>query len=145
MDVDVRFLGGKRFEMSARGHHVVADQPFDDDGADSAMTPPELFLSSLGACAGYYGAEYLRARGIDPDGLAVHVSGTKGEKPARVVSVTFEVTPPAGLDERQREGLLRAVDKCLLKNTLVTPPSLEVRLVFAGAAVQPEAELVGAR
>ena len=53
MEVSVRYAGGKKFEMTARGHRVVTDQPLDNHGDDSAMSPPELFLSAVGACAGH--------------------------------------------------------------------------------------------
>jgi putative redox protein len=128
MDIKVRYLGGRRFEMTARGHQVLSDQPVDNDGADSAMTPPELFLSSLGACAAYYAAEYLRARALPDEGLEIHVSGEKGDKPARIVSLRFEVIAP-GLTQRHRDGILRSVDACFLKHTLNKPPQMEVRVV----------------
>ena len=133
MDIKVRCLGGKKFEMTTRGHQVLSDQPLDNGGADSAMTPPELFLSSLGACAAYYAAEYLRARSLPSDGLEIHVSGEKGDKPVRIVSVRFEVLAP-GLNERHRDGILRAVDACFLKHTLNKPPVMEVKIVSAEPA-----------
>ena len=37
MDVNARCLGGTKFEMTAR-HQILSDQPFDNDGTDSAMT-----------------------------------------------------------------------------------------------------------
>ena len=127
MDVRVRYLGGKKFEMTARDHSILADQPFDDDGTNTAMTPPELFLSALGACAAYYAAEYLRARALPVDQLEVRISGLKGDKPARIVSLTLDIIDP-GLTERHREGILRAVNYCLLKNTLHVPPDINVRV-----------------
>jgi len=93
-----------------------------------AMTPPELFLSSLGACAAYYAAEYLRARALPDEGLEIHVSGEKGDKPARIVSLRFDVLAP-GLNQRHRDGLLRAVDACFLKHTLNKPPVMDVKVV----------------
>src|SRR5579864_9790820 len=130
MDIKVRCLGGKKFEMTGRGHKVLSDQPEDNGGADAAMTPPELFLSSLGACAAYYAAEYLRARALPEEGLEIRVSGEKGDKPARIVSLRFDVLAP-GLNQRHRDGLLRAVDACFLKHTLNKPPSMEVQVTSA--------------
>src|SRR5690348_17232226 len=130
MNIKVRCLGGKTFEMTTRGHQVLSDQPVDNGGADSAMTPPELFLSSLGACAAYYAAEYLRARALPDDELEIHVMGEKGDNPARIVSLRFEVIVP-GLNQRHRDGILRAVDACFLKHTLNKPPVMEVKVVSA--------------
>lgn len=141
MNVTVRCLGSKKFEMLARGHRILSDQPFDDDGQDSAMTPPELFLSALGACAAYYAEEYLRARGLPQDALELRLSALKGDKPARIVSLQISVIAP-GLTPRHREGLLRAVDCCLLKNTLHVPPHIDVNVVASPAEVlEPESPL----
>lgn len=128
MDIKVRCLGGKKIEMTARGHQVLSDQPVENEGCDSAMTPPELFLSSVGACAAYYAVEYLRARALPDEGLEIHVAGEKGDKPVRLVSLRIEVIAP-GLTQRHRDGILRAVDACLLKHTLNKPPHMEVSVV----------------
>ena len=133
MDIEVRCLSEKKFEMTARGHQVLSDQPAGNGGADSAMTPPELFLSSLGACAAYYAAEYLRTRSLPVEELAIRVSGEKGDRPARLVSLRFEVTAP-GLSERQHDGLLKAVDACFLKHTLTKRPAMEVKIVSAASS-----------
>ncbi len=100
------------------------------------MTPTELFLSSLGACAAHYAAEYLRARKLPDEGLEIHVAGEKGDKPARLVSLRFEVIPP-GLTQKHRDGILRAVDACLLKHTLNKPPHMEVKVVSSFEAAEP--------
>ena len=140
MEVKVRYQSGKKFEVTARGHKVFADQPFDDDGSDAGMTPPELFLSGLGACAAYYAEEYLRARALPDDGLEIRLAASKGDKPARITSVRIEVIAP-GLTQRHRDGILRAVDACLLKNTLNRPPEIETRVVSNCDVAEPE--LVG--
>ena len=140
MDVKVRYLGGKMFEMTARGHRVLTDQPVDNKGTDAAMTPPELFLSSLGACAAYYAAEYLNARNLPTHALQVRVSAVKGDRPVRITSLEVEVIAP-GLDERHREGLRRAVDLCLIKNTLVKAPGINLNIVSSADMHQPEPAL----
>jgi len=125
MDIRVKYLGGKKFEMIARNHHLIADQPFDNDGADTGMTPTELFLSSVGACAAYYAHEYLQARCLPHEDLEIRVSAEKGDRPVRITSLRLNVIAPA-LNQRHRDGVLRAVDACLIKNTLVVPPHIEV-------------------
>lgn len=136
MEIKVRYLGAKKFETTTRGLQVLSGQSLDSDGADSAMTPTELFLSSLGACAAHYAAEYLRARMLPDEGLEIHVAGEKGDKPARLVSLRFEIIAP-GLTQKHRDGILRAVDACLLKHTLNKPPHMEVKVVSAFDAAKP--------
>ena len=137
MNVNVRCLGGAKFEMTARNHQVLSDQPLDNDGTDAAMTPPELFLSSLGACAAYYAEEYLRVRALPDEDLEIRVSALKRDNPARIASIQVDVIAP-GLTQRHRDGLLRAIDACLITNTLHIPPHMDVRVVAFNTAVEQE-------
>jgi putative redox protein len=133
MTIKVRCLGGEKFEMTSGTHKVLSDQPAGNDGTDAAMTPPELFLSSLGACSAYYAEEYLRARALPDEDLEIRISAEKGGKPVRIASLRIDVIAP-GLTQRHRDGLLRAVDACLLTNTLHTPPHIDVHVVASSAA-----------
>ena len=125
MEVTAGFLGDVRFDVQARGHRVVCDQPVENGGSDTGMTPPELLLASLATCAAYYAAQYLKARNLPAQDLRVRVSAEKAQQPARVRSFRIEVMAP-GLDERHQAGVLRAVKACLIHNTLLGQPSIDV-------------------
>jgi putative redox protein len=128
METTIRYLDGVRFEVTARGHRLVCDQPRENNGADAGMSPPELLLASLGACAGYYAAEYLRARGLPADGLTVRVTAEKAMKPARIASFRIDVEAPSAEDPRHKDGIFRAVHHCLIHNTLLNAPSIEIHV-----------------
>ena len=125
LQVDVRHLGGVRFEADARGHRVISDQPIGSAGQDTGMTPPEFLLTSLATCAAYYAAEYLKIRGLPTDTLHVRVEAEKAKNPPRLASFHIEVTVP-GIAEADREGVLRAVKKCLIHNTLLNSPDIAI-------------------
>ena len=46
MEVTIQHLGDVKFEASTRGHRVICDQPPDNGGSDTGMTPPEYLLVS---------------------------------------------------------------------------------------------------
>jgi len=127
MEVITEYLGKTKFAVSARGHRVICDQPLENHGEDAGMTPPELMLAALGSCAGYYAAEYLNTRGLPSKDLVVRVSAEKARQPARLGSFRIEVSAPS-LDEQHRAGVLRAVKACLIHNTLLASPSIEVEI-----------------
>jgi putative redox protein len=127
MEVIVLHLGGVKFEAAARGHRVLCDQPAENRGTDQGMTPPEFMLASLGTCAGFYAAEYLRTRGLSAEGLEVRVTAEKASAPARLASFRIEVTVP-DLDPQHEAGVLRAVKACLIHNTLMHTPTIEIAL-----------------
>jgi len=132
MEVHVAQMEGVKFSIHARTHTIVCDQPQDNGGADAGMTPPEFLLASLGACAAFYAAEYLRTRNLAHSGVSVSVAAEKLKVPARLGNFQIRVSSPVSLTAEQREGLMRSVDHCLVKNTLLKPPQIEVRLDIPG-------------
>jgi putative redox protein len=134
MEVTARFLMGSKFEVQARTHTAICDQPSDNGGSDSGMTPPEFLLASLASCAAYYAAQYLQTRHLSTEGLRVRVSADKSQQPARLDRFRVEVET-SGLDQRHQDGILRTAKACLIHNTLLTQPSIEV-MVHSGEAAR---------
>jgi len=64
-------------------------------------------------------------RSLAADGLSIHVRAEKLKQPARLGNFHVEVSMP-GLDPRHEDGMLRAVKSCLIHNTLLHAPSIEV-------------------
>ena len=133
METTVRFLDGVKFEVEARGHKVICDQPRDNHGEDAGMTPPEFLLASLGTCAGFYAVQYLKARSLPTNDLEVRVHAEKATQPARLGSFVIDVKTQVE-DQRHREGLMRAVKSCLIHNTMLHAPAIEIRLESPVAA-----------
>jgi len=125
MEVSAHYLGATKFEVAARSHRMICDQPIENGGADEGMSPPEFLLASLAACAGYYATQYLKTRGLPDEDLRVRVTAEKAAQPARVASFEIEVTA-LGLDERHQAGILRAVKACLIHSTLLGQPSIGI-------------------
>ena len=84
MEVRVEHLGAVQFEIKARQHTIVSDQPAEGGGFDEGMTPPELLLASLGSCAAFYAAQYLKRNRLATEGTVVRVTAEKAKDPARL-------------------------------------------------------------
>jgi putative redox protein len=133
LEVRVEHLGDWQFEIRARGHKLISDQPIEAGGYDEGVTPPELLLASLGSCAGYYAAEYLKRKQLAAAGTKVCVTAEKVTGPARLDQFRVSLEAPVGLTEEQQAGLCRAVERCLVHNTLLHPPKIEIVLQQAPA------------
>ena len=127
MEIRIQHLGDVKFAATARGHRVVSDQPAANGGSDSGMTPPEFLLASLGTCAGFYAAQYLKNHKLSQAGLEVVVNAEKAPAPARLGKFQVNVFAP-GLAPEHEAGMMRAVNACLIKNTLAMPPVIETAL-----------------
>ena len=126
MEVTAKHLGAVQFEIQARSHTVISDQPEANGGFDEGMTPPELLLASLASCVAYYAAEYLSRRKLCTEGTTVRVTAEKAKNPARVDQFRIEVQTPVALSEEDHQGVLAAAHRCLIHNTLLNPPSIEL-------------------
>jgi putative redox protein len=128
MEVLVEHLGAVQFEIKSRQHAIISDQPSDSGGFDEGMTPPELLLASLGSCAAYYAVDYLKRNRILPEGVKVRVTADKVKGPFRVDNFKIELEVPAELAEEHLAGLDEAVHRCLIHNTLLHPPKIELAI-----------------
>ncbi len=128
MEVTVEHLGAMQFEIKARQHAVLSDQPPENGGHDEVMTPPELLLASLGSCAGFYAAQYLRKHKLATEGTRVRVTAEKLKDPARVDKFHIQIEAPAALGEQHRAGVENAVHHCLIHNTLLHPPGIVIEI-----------------
>jgi len=135
MEVTVEHLGAVQFEIKARSHSISSDQPPENGGYDEGMTPPELLLASLGSCAAFYAAQYLRKYKLAEDGTRVRVTADKVKTPvARIDNFRIEIETPLELTEQHRAGVERAVHHCLIHNTLLNPPQIAIEVNQHAAA-----------
>src|SRR6266700_473444 len=128
MEVLVEHLGAVQFEIKARQHKIACDQPPEHGGYDEGMTPPELLLASLGSCAGFYAAQYLKKYHLTTEGTIVRVSAEKAANPPRLNNFCIKVEIPTGIDAQHSAGIEEAVRHCLIHNTLLTPPSISLEI-----------------
>lgn len=128
MEVTVEHLGAVKFEIKARNHTILCDQPAENFGHDEGMTPPELLLASVGSCAGFYAAQYLRKHKLATEGTRVRVTADKVKDPARVDNLRIEIETAVELTDQQRAGVEESVHHCLIKNTLLHPPKIAIEI-----------------
>jgi uncharacterized OsmC-like protein len=128
MEVKITHLDQVKFAIQSRSHTILCDQPGENGGEDSGMTPPELLLASLGSCAAFYAVQYLKTRNLAETGVEITVTAEKLKQPARVGNFRVHVACPISLTEEQTEGLMRSVHHCLVHNTLLTPPEIAIDL-----------------
>ena len=129
MEVTIKHLDRVKFSIQSRTHTIVCDQPADNGGEVAGMTPPELLLASLGSCAAFYAAQYLKTRNLADTGVEVSITAEKLKSPARLGDFHIRVVCPVALTEEQTQGLMRSVHHCLIHNTLLTPPEIKIELI----------------
>lgn len=131
MEIRVEHLGALQFEIKARQHSIVTDQPLENGGFDEGMTPPELLLASLGSCAAFYAAQYLNKHKLASQGTIVRVTAEKAKDPARLDNFRIALEIPVELSATDIEGIEQSVHHCLIHNTLLHPPKISIEIKAA--------------
>jgi ribosomal protein S12 methylthiotransferase accessory factor len=126
MEMEITFPGGARVDASFGPFVVQTDQPPAGGGEGSAPTPFDVFLSSLGTCAGIYVLGFLRQRGLSTDGVRLIQRAQRNPATGMTDQVEIEIQLPAGFPDKYREAVVRAADQCAVKKHIEKPPAILV-------------------
>jgi ribosomal protein S12 methylthiotransferase accessory factor len=129
MDMQVYFPGGKRVYADYHGFTVETDQPARAGGDDSAPAPFDLFLASIGTCAGIYALGFMQQRGIDPAGSSLKMTPHFDPNAGLITKMDLELTLPADFPEKYRAAVINSMNLCAVKKHLHQPPQFEITTV----------------
>ena len=126
MSMEITFPGGVAVNAVYNGFTIATDQPEHNGGQNSAPSPFDLFLGSLGACAGFFALRFCQQREIGTDGLRLTLTPERDPETHRVGTVGIEIQLPEGFPEKYRKAIVRATDQCSVKRHILEPPAFEV-------------------
>ena len=126
MEMMIDFPGGARVDAHFRGHTLLTDQPAGGGGNDSAPMPFELFLASIGTCAGIYILGFCRKRGLSTDGIRVIQHTLSDPITGMLDRIELEIQVPPSFPRQYHAALIRTAELCKVKKTLEHPPEFEI-------------------
>jgi ribosomal protein S12 methylthiotransferase accessory factor len=129
MEMRITLAGGKKVDVEYKGFTVRTDQPREAGGEGSAPSPFELFLASMGACAGFYVLSFCQERGLPTDGIRLTQRADKDPETKLVSRVSIALHLPPGFPEKYKTAVVKAAESCAVKKHLAKPPVIEVRTV----------------
>jgi ribosomal protein S12 methylthiotransferase accessory factor len=127
--MQVHFPGGRRVHAHYNGFEIATDQAPDSGGEGAAPEPFDLFLASLGTCAGVYVSAFCDKRGLSTEGMRIRQSWWRDEKTRRLERIRLEIEVPSGFPEKYLKALERSAEQCSVKKALNDPPEFETRAV----------------
>jgi putative redox protein len=125
MDMEIFFPGNKRVYARYKGFVIETDQPVASGGDESAPAPFDLFLVSIGTCAGIYMLSFLEQRGLSKEGAGIVLRQERDPETKLVSKILLELKLPADFPEKYRDAVIRAVDHCAVKRHLDDPPAFD--------------------
>ncbi len=126
MDMEVTLAGGKKVNAAYNKFVVKTDQPIDEGGEGSAPEPFDLFLASIGTCAGVYVAYFCDERGLDTEGIKLTLSFERNEIKHLVEAVRIHIALPPGFPIKYKNAVIKTAGLCTVKRNILDPPNFEV-------------------
>lgn len=118
---------GTQVEAQFRGFSVLTDQPETAGGQNAAPSPFDLFLASIGTCAGFYVQAFCRKREISMDGIELEMSFTRNDETRLIDRIQIDVDFPSTFPKKYIDACIKSAEQCTVKKHLQVPPSVVVR------------------
>jgi ribosomal protein S12 methylthiotransferase accessory factor len=126
ISMEVTLDGGKVITAHLNGKAIKTDQSVRNGGGGTAPEPFELFLASIGTCAGIYVKSFCDQRGIPAEDIRI-IQTVEFDPEKRVPSIIkLDIRLPAGFPEKYRAAVINAAELCLVKKTINFGPAFEV-------------------
>ena len=121
----VTFPGNMRADASYKGFTIKTDQPIHQNGDGSAPAPFDLFLTSIGTCAGLYLLSFCQNRGIATDDMSVTLKTEIDKMKKKITKVIVEAHLPSDFPERYKPAAIRSMNACAVKKYIESPFAFE--------------------
>ena len=122
MEILIDFPGGSRVDAHFDKFTVSTDQP----PAASAPTPFDLFLSSIGTCAGIYVLGFCQQRGLPTEGIQIIQHIQPNPLNGMIDEIDIDILVPSTFPEKYRDSLIRSAELCKVKKHLEKPPRFNI-------------------
>ncbi|WP_297895309.1 OsmC domain/YcaO domain-containing protein [Shewanella sp.] len=129
MEIKVNFLDNLRLEAKFDDFTVTADQPIRYKGDGSAPGPFDYFLASSALCAAYFVKVYCNARDIPTDNIRLSQNNIVDPEDRYNQIFQINVELPSDISDKDREGILRSIDRCTVKKVVQTGPEFKIQIV----------------
>jgi ribosomal protein S12 methylthiotransferase accessory factor len=135
-EMEIVFPGGKRVDAIFKGFRVETDQKRPDGSPGGAIEPFDLFIASIGTCAGIYVLTFCEKRNLNTEGLKLNVRRTIDPDRHMVSELEIEIVVPADFPEKYIRAIASAAELCSVKKHLETPPTFRITTRKSGVGTQ---------
>ncbi len=129
MEIKVNYLDNLRLEAKFDDFTVIADQPIRYKGDGSAPGPFDYFLASSALCAAYFVKVYCQARDIPTENIRLSQNNIVDPENRYKQIFKIQIELPADISDKDRQGILRSIDRCTVKKVVQTGPEFVIEAV----------------
>lgn len=126
MQMEIILEDGKKVNASYKGHLIKTDQSVKEGGENTAPAPFDLFMASIGTCAGIYVKTFCEKRGIPTDKIKIIQTMEFDEVTHMIGAVIIDIQLPSDFPEKYKDAVVNAANLCAVKKHIQYPPEFEV-------------------
>ena len=117
------FLGkNQKVEAHHKGFVIETDQPTKAGGDNEAPAPFDLFLASIGTCAGFYVKSFCQQRKITEENIKIKLSTQRDSQKGMIGQVNLDIYLPGDFPAKYKEAVVKAAQQCSVKKHIFDPP-----------------------
>ena len=124
--MEVTFDGGKVITAHLNDHIIRTDQSVMSGGQNSSPAPYDLFLASIGTCAGIYVKSFCDQRDITSENIKIIQSVEFDSQTKLPANIKLDIQLPADFPEKYKAAVVNAAELCAVKKTINNPPKFEI-------------------
>ncbi len=126
MLMEITLENGARVNAKFKSHVIRTDQPVKAGGEDSAPSPFDLFLASIGTCAGIYIKGFCDQRGLPTEDIKILQTMNSNPETRLIDHIQLEIKLPADFPEKYKDAVINAANLCAVKKHLANPPKIDL-------------------
>lgn len=125
-EIVVTLPGARRVDAQIGAHTVHTDQPVENGGTNSAPSPFQLFLASVGTCAGIFVQGFCAARKVPTDGIRI-IQRARYSEDGTLAEVQLYIELPTEFPEKYRDAVTKVAEQCSVKRAIAAHPMFTVQ------------------
>ncbi len=107
-------------------YKVITDQPVEAGGEATAPSPFEMFLVSIGTCAGIFVKSFCDQRGIPSKDIKIIETFNYNPETHLIGKIKLDIQLPPDFPEKYKSAVISSANLCTVKKHLASPPEIEV-------------------
>jgi uncharacterized OsmC-like protein len=124
--MEITFDGVKIVTAHTNGHSIITDQPLDNGGGNSAPSPFDLYLASIGTCTGIYVKSFCDKRRIPTEGIKIIQDTKYSPINGLPENITIEIKLPENFPEKYKASMICTAELCTVKKSILNPPEFKI-------------------
>lgn len=125
----ISFPGNKKVNVNYKNFIIKTDQPLEKGGNNTNPDPFSLFISSIGACTGFYILSFCNERNIPIDDIELILRTNKNNQNNMIEEINIDIMTKKSFPDKYVKSIIKVANLCTVKKHLESQPKINISLI----------------